>query len=166
MKRMYRCMGVLAFVALARVAAGAEAAAAAPEDPATVITSDRLTFDAKQRIALFEFNVLVTDPKMQLAADKLTVQFDEKGQAKTIKAEGRVTITQLDRSAQSELATYDVPTGKIVLTGKPRITRGRDVLEGDVITYWRNEDKMICQPGARLLIYPEEGGVKDQFRGE
>ncbi|HOW96550.1 MAG TPA: LptA/OstA family protein [Kiritimatiellia bacterium] len=166
MKSMFRWGLGLALAAAARVAAGAEAAAPAPEDPATVITSDRLTFDAKQRIALFEYNVLVTDPKMQLAADKLTVQFDEKGQAKTIKAEGRVTITQLDRTAQSELATYDVASGKIVLSGKPRITRGRDVLEGDVITYWRNEDKMICQPGARLLIYPEEGGVKDQFRGE
>lgn len=169
MKRFLVLACGLALVAPASIAAETEpaaAAAAAEQDPATVITSDRLTFDAKQRVALFEFNVLVTDPKMQLAADKLTVSFDEKGQAKTIKAEGRVTITQLDRSAQSELATYDVPTGKIVLTGKPRITRGRDVLEGDVITYWRNEDRMICQPGARLLIYPEEGGVKDQFRGE
>jgi lipopolysaccharide transport protein LptA len=168
MKHMLRLAGYLVLCALARAAAGAEpaAAAAAAEEPATVITSDRLTFDAKERMAMFEFNVLVTDPKMQLAADKLTVQFDDKGQAKTIKAEGRVTITQLDRTAQSDLATYDVPSGKIVLTGKPRITRGRDVLEGDVITYWRNEDRMICQPGARLLIYPEEGGMKDQFRGE
>lgn len=167
MKRwIWLAVGVAAF-GLARAAAGGEAAAAAAEeDPVTVITSDRLTFDAKERVALFEHNVLVTDPKMQLAADKLTVQFDDKGQAKTIKAEGRVTITQLDRTAQSEAASYDVPTGKIVLTGKPRVTRGRDVLEGEVITYWRNEDRMICQPGARLLIYPAEGGVKDQFRGE
>ena len=160
-------VGIAAF-GLAWAAAPAVAAGAAvpEEDPATVITSDRLTFDAKERVALFEHNVLVTDPKMQMAADKLTVQFDEKGQAKTIKAEGRVTITQLDRTAQSEVASYDVPSGKIVLTGKPRVTRGRDVLEGDVITYWRNEDRMICQPGARLLIYPQQGGLKDQFRGE
>ena len=166
MKRMYRCMGVLAFVALARVAAGAEAAAAAPEDPATVITSDRLTFDAKQRIALFEFNVLVTDPKMQLAADRLTVFFDAKGKAKSIKAEGRVTIQQADKTAQSGLATYDFESGKIVLAVKPRVTRGRDTLEGELITFWRDQNRLICQPQARLVIYPEKGGVKDQFFGD
>ncbi|MBU1694377.1 MAG: hypothetical protein KKC51_10495 [Verrucomicrobia bacterium] len=168
MKRWIWLVGGLAVFGLARTAAPAVAAgaAAAEEEPVTVITSDRLTFDSNQRVALFEHNVLVTDAKMQLAADKLTVQFDDKGQAKTIKAEGRVTITQLDRTAQSEQALYDVPTGKIVLTGKPRVTRGRDVLEGEIITYWRNEDRMICQPGARLLIYPEKGGLQDQFRGE
>ncbi len=140
--------------------------AAASETEMTVITSERLTFDYKQHYALFEQNVIVTDPNMQLAADKLTVSFDEKGKAQTIKAEGRVTITQEDKTAQSQMATYDVATGKIILTGKPRVTRGRDILEGDVITFWRNEDRMICQPAARLVIYPEKGGMKDQFMGE
>lgn len=151
-------------------AGGAEQAAAETKameaEEVTVITSDRLTFDARNRYALFEHNVLVTDPKMQLAADKLTVEFDEQNRARVIRAEGRVTITQFDRTAQAGLATYDLESGKIVLVGKPRITRGRDVLEGEVITYWRNEDRMICQPGARLLIYPEKGGLRDRFTGE
>jgi len=144
----------------------AETEPAGGVEDVTVITSDRLTFDARNRFALFEYNVLVTDPKMQMAADKLTVSFDEKGQAKTIKAEGRVTITQADRTAQSAMATYDVDSGQIVLTGKPRVTRGKDILEGEMITYWRNEDKMICTPGARLIIYPQKGGLRDQFKGD
>jgi len=131
----------------------------------TVITSDRLTFDYKKQYAVFEQNVVVTDPQMQMAADRLTVTFDAKGKVTTIKAEGRVTITQEDKSAQSGMATYDVDTGKIVLAGKPRVTRGRDTLEGEMITFWRNEDRMICQPQARLVIYPGKDGVKDQFRG-
>lgn len=129
------------------------------EESATVITAEKLTFKAKERIAEFETNVLVTDPEMQLAADRLTVQFDEKGQPEFIKAVGRVTITQADRSAQADMATYDVKAGKIVLTGRAQISRGRDLLQGEVITYWRFEDRMVCQPGARLVIYSEKGGL-------
>ena len=132
----------------------------------TVITSDRLTFDYKQKYALFENNVLVTDPEMQLACDKLLVHFDETGKAKSIKAEGRVTITQEDKTAHAGVATYDMETGKIVLAQKPRVLRGRDMLEGELITYWRDDNRMICQPQARLVIYPEQGGAKDGFLGE
>ena len=143
-----------------------QAPAAGATGDVTVITSDRLTFDYDKHFAVFERNVVVTDPDMQLAADKLTVQFDEGGKAQTIKADGRVTIQQADKTSHSAVATYDVATGKIVLAGKPQVTRGRDVLEGDVITFWRNENRMICQPQARLVIYPEKGGAKDQFLGE
>lgn len=131
----------------------------------TVVTSDRLTFDYKKQYALFEHNVIVTDPRMQLAADRLTIHFTEDGKAQTIKAEGRVTITQEDKTAQSGLATYDLESGKIVLAIHPRVTRGRDVLEGEVITFWRDDNRMVCQPQARLVIYPEKGGLKEQFLG-
>ncbi len=136
--------------------------AAAPEEDVTVITSDRLTFDYKKKFAQFEQNVVVTDPEMQLAADRLLVFFNDKGKATSLKAEGRVTITQADKTAQAGLATYDIETGKFVLAQKPRVTRGRDILEGDVITFWRDEDRMVCQPQARLVIYPQEGGATTQ----
>lgn len=132
----------------------------------TVITSDRLTFDYKKRYALFEHNVLVTDPEMQLACDQLTVKFDEKGKAQQIRAEGRVTITQEDKTAHAGVATYELETGKIVLANKPRVVRGRDTLEGEQIIFWRDDNRMICQPQARLVIYPEQGGVKDRFIGD
>jgi lipopolysaccharide transport protein LptA len=149
---------------------GSDARAAAANEEAvgtvTVITSDRLTFDYKKRFALFEHNVLVTDPEMQLACDKLLVTFDEAGKAKNIKAEGRVTIKQEDKTAHAGLATYDLDGGKIVLSDKPRVLRGRDVLEGELITFWRDDNRMICQPNARLVIYPEQGGMKDVFLGD
>ena len=169
MKRLQKQLLVLCLIA-----AGAALSAAAAEpaeggstvEAVTVITSEKLTFDYKKQYALFENNVLVTDPEMQLAADRLTVIFDAKGQAQSIKAEGRVTIKQTDKTAQAGLATYDFETGKIVLAIKPRVTRGRDTLEGELITFWRDQNRMICQPQARLVIYPEKGGVKDQFFGE
>ncbi len=139
---------------------------AAGVEDVTVITSSRLTFDYNRRYAQFDEDVVVADPEMKMSADRLTVQFDADGQVTSIKAEGRVKITQADKVAESGVASYDVATGKIVLASKPRVRRGRDVLEGDVITFWRNENRMVCQPQARLVIYPEKGGMQDAFFGE
>ncbi|HBA83743.1 MAG TPA: hypothetical protein DCZ95_06580 [Verrucomicrobia bacterium] len=133
----------------------------------TVITADRLTFDYKNQYAMFEENVVVTDPEMQLKSDKLLVHFEKEGKVSAIKAEGHVKMIQDDKNAQCAVASYDVDSGKIVLAGKPRVTRGRDVLEGDVITFWRDQNKMICQPQARLIIYPDErSNSKDLLLGE
>ena len=168
MKRFAKQMVVVVLAAAAAMSAPAagDAEGGASLDAVTVITSEKLTFDYKKQYALFENNVIVTDPEMQLAADRLTVIFDAKGKAQSIKAEGRVTITQTDKTAQAGLATYDFESGKIVLAIKPRVTRGRDTLEGELITYWRDQNRLICQPQARLVIYPQKGGVKDKFLGE
>lgn len=130
----------------------------------TVITAEKLTFDYKKGLAVFENNVLVSDPEMQLACDRLTILFEkETNKPQIIRAEGRVTVTQEDKTAHAELGVYEVNTGKIVLTGKPRVMRGRDLLEGETITFWRDENRMICQPSARLVIYPGEGSLKEKI---
>lgn len=132
----------------------------------TEITSVRLTFDQQKRIALFEEDVVVVDPSLKLTADKLTVYFDENNEAQLIEAEGRVVIEQEDTTAWAGKATYDVESGMVFLEIQPRIRRGRDLLEGDTITFWRDDNKMICEPRARLVIYPEKGGTRDHLVGE
>lgn len=148
-------------IALCGLVLGAAAAALAQqaEEDLTVITSERLTFDYKKKFALFEENVVVVDPQMKIFADKMTVLFDEADKAKTITAEGKVNILQEDKKSYSDTATYDVPTGKIVLRGSPRVTRGKDILTAETITFWRDDNRMLCEPKARLIIYPEGGSV-------
>ena len=145
----------------------AQAAEQAEEDAAvtTEITSDRLLFDYKKKLAVFEDNVVVVDPRLRLTARRLTVTFDDNNNAQTILAEGQVVITQEDKRAMSDKATYDVATGQIVLEGRPKIQRGSDTLEGTKITFWRDQNRLICQPGARLVIHPQKGGARDQILG-
>ena len=135
-------------------------------DDVTVVTSDRLTYDAKEQYALFENNVVVTDPQLQLTADKLILRFDENGEARLIEAEGHVHITQDDKKSISGTAKYEVATGKIVLGVNPRVTRGKDVLQGETITFWRDHNKLVCEPQARLIIYPQKGGARAQLFGD
>ena len=124
----------------------------------TVITSERLTFDYRKNYAVFERDVKVVDPGMTLTTDRLAVWFNEDGDVMLIKAEGDVVITQEDKVATAGEATYDVPTGKILLQRAPRLQRGLHYLEGTTITYWRNEELLIVEPQSRLVIYPGEGG--------
>lgn len=150
--------GMIAAAGTGRAQPAAETDWTESED-VTEITSDRLTFDYGKNYAVFENNVVVTDPSMRLVSDKLAVWFDENGEVSLIKAEGRVRITQEDKIAIAGEATYDVATGKIVLVDEPRLQRGRHVLEGTTITYWRDRELLVVEPQPRLLIYPDESGA-------
>ena len=132
----------------------------------TVITSDRLTFDYDNQFALFEGNVVVTDPEMKLTANKMNVTFNDKSEVEAIDATGDVRIQQEDKVANAGEARYDVKTGQIVLKDNPRVRRGNDLLQGDVITFWRDENKMICEPRARLVIFPDKDNSRDKLFGE
>ena len=154
------------------VAAGLPARAALEDDgrsleaspDATVVTADKLTFDYIKKFALFEGRVLVNDPRLQLSSDRLTIVFTEDGGAQTIKAEGKVLLTQGDKKARSDVATYDVPSGKIVLAGgPPQVMQGRNILEGEVITFWRDEQRLECKPKARLVVYSEDFGDAESY---
>ncbi|MBU0679659.1 MAG: hypothetical protein KJ626_16275 [Verrucomicrobia bacterium] len=166
-----RLLSTVLVLMLAGVSAGpAQTEVAKDSDSAdaevTVINSDKLTFDYEQQYAKFEDNVVVVDPTMTLKADILTVRFNEKSEAKSIVAVGHVRIEQEDKTATSGKATYDVDSGMIVLTEDPKVWRGQDTLTGDKITFWRDQNKMVCEPRARLVLFPQSGGSRAKLFGE
>jgi len=174
MKRLVTGMALAALLAAGRAPGAAAATDGALADDgrsleaspdATVITSEKLTFDYIKKFALFENNVVVNDPRLQLSANRLTIVFLEDGGAQTIKAEGKVLLTQDDKKARADVATYDVVSGKIVLAGgPPQVMQGRNILEGEVITFWRDQQRVECKPRARLVVYSEDsGGEVDEF---
>lgn len=136
------------------------------EDNITVITADRLTFDYQKQFALFERNVVVVDPEMRLYADRMTVRFGSDNKLQEVKAEGNVHIIQQDKEARSEIAIYNVLQGVIILTGKPQVTRGKDILTGEKITFWRDQNRMVVEPRARLILQAEPGAERPSLRNE
>lgn len=139
---------------------------AASQDGSTVVTSEKLTYDSLKQYALFEENVVVEDPQMNLKADKLTLFFDETGAAKSIRAEGNVTVAQDDIRSTSQQALYDIPSGRVILSGEPVVHKGEDTLTGRNITFWRNENKMIVDGRAKLVISPNDSGGRKQILGD
>ena len=84
--------------------------------------------------------------------------------AQTIKAEGSVLLTQGEKKARADVATYDVVSGRIVLAGgPPQVMQGRNILEGEVITFWRDEQRLECKPRARLVFYSEDFGDPEEY---
>ncbi|HMP73682.1 MAG TPA: LptA/OstA family protein [Kiritimatiellia bacterium] len=134
-------------------------------DQSTIITSEKLTFDYQNQFALFENDVIVVDPQMRIFADTLRVMFDNNNRARLIRAEGRVRILQDDKQARAQVAVYHVDSGKIVLTGDPMVTRGRDTFTAVEITYWRDDNRVEGKPQARLVIHPEGGSRRDVLGG-
>lgn len=123
----------------------------------TVITSDRLVFDHGKQFAEFMDNVVVTDPSVHLKADYMKVWFNEDNEVDTIEARGNVYIQQNETEAWAGRAEYLMATGRMVLRDQPKMSRGRDLLTGDVITFFRDENRMIVEPRARLVIFPQDG---------
>lgn len=139
---------------------------AAGEEEVTVITSDRLIYDYRQKFALFETNVVVVDPRIKITADKMTVFFSASNKVTHIKCEHHVTISQADKSARADLATYDVASGDIVLTGgKPEVWSGKNKLSGDPIVFNRDRNTVRVEGTGekpRLTIVPgQNGGSKE-----
>jgi len=132
-------------------------ASVALADPAggsnTVITAEQLTVDYKRSIAVFEGNVHVQDPDIVIDADRMVVLFDNENTVKSVTATGRVRLKHQDKRATCTKAIYVEKTGEVVLTGDAVVNRGKDELHGDRITFWINEERMVCEPG-RLTIFP------------
>ncbi len=123
----------------------------------TVITSRHLDFDYPKRVAVFDGDVVVSDARVTIKADSITAVFSTNNQPETITAVGNVRIEQETRLALSSRATYSVKSGLLVLTGKPRVMRGTDVLTGSRIIFSRDDDKVTCED-ATLRLVPGQGG--------
>ena len=147
-------------VLAAVVAAGTVATAeepAAPEAKKTEITAGRLDFDYQKMQGAFTSNVVVRDVEMTLETDYLWMALDpESQQISVARATGRVKILEKDRVATADQAEYNAREGKLVLSGNAMVRRGRELLRGQKITFWRGDNKIKCEP-VSMVLFPEKG---------
>jgi lipopolysaccharide transport protein LptA len=121
----------------------------------TVITSETLVFDYGRSTCVFEKNVFIDDPRVKMECQKLYVFFDASNRVDSIVATGSVKIWQGNKRGVCEKAVYTDKTGDIVMTGKPKLQRGNDLVQGRKIEINVNSEKLVCTPG-RLVVFPGE----------
>lgn len=132
----------------------ASAACASEKKEPTTITSQVLQVDYENYVGTFEKDVVVTDPKGRMTADKVVVYFDSRGkEIKKIEAYGDVIIKLEGRESNSQKAVYTPEDGKIVLTGDPLVEEGRNVYAAERITIFRWEDRVIFEPKAKFILH-------------
>jgi lipopolysaccharide export system protein LptA len=129
----------------------------------TVITSKEMFLDYKDRSVLFEKDVCVEDPQLRLLSDTMKVGFSEKNEISWIVAEGAVRMFHEGREANAGKAVYDVATDEFLLEDNPKLIDGRNTLVGEKIRFRRASGQMVCEPSARLVVFPDKNLKTDLF---
>ena len=122
----------------------------------TTITSDRLEFDYKEYVALFEGHVKVVDPQFTLTSDRMLVFFENTNDVSRVDAVGHVHMVSLDRTASCGKAVYTRNNGAIVLTSDPIVSKGENTLRGQKITVWTGSSRVDVEGGVQLQGTPDK----------
>lgn len=121
-----------------------------------VITAERIEFDNKEGIILFEENVLVDDEQFIMRSERLLVFLEGTNDVHQIMAVGGVVITNESRIASCDKAVYTRKNGRIVMEGHARLVREGDQggeVTGRTITFWLDDERMEVSPG-RVVLPP------------
>ncbi len=112
------------------------------------ITSDTVEADQKQNTATFKGNVVAKQEDVTLYANTLLIIYDpDTKKLKEIIATGNVKVVQLDRRATGKKATFDQDKNKVVLDGDAVVREGTNVIRGERITFYVEEERSVVEPG-------------------
>lgn len=107
-----------------------------------VVKSNEMNADNKGKTAVFLGKVVAKQGDVTIYSDKLVVSYADKGgDVEKVEAFGNVRIIQLNRTGYSEQAVYESRSGRIILTGSPRVVQGVDSVSGKIITYYVDDEK-------------------------
>jgi lipopolysaccharide export system protein LptA len=126
------------------------------------VSSERMTFDSKTRIFIFEEKVRILRCAMTILCDRLQVINDASDKnIERVIATGNVRFQQGTRSAVAERADYFESEQRLVLTGNPRVwdTQEHDELTGEEIVLLLQEEKARVKQ-ARVLFHPRKTSLK------
>jgi lipopolysaccharide export system protein LptA len=114
-----------------------------------------MTYRSKEDLIIFEGEVVAHQGEMTLHGDHVEVRVDQKTQEiRTVHATGNVRILKEDLVATGEVADYDALAGVAVLTGNPKVWRGKDVVVGEKITVFLADNRSVVEGKVKAVIFP------------
>lgn len=120
------------------------------------ITSDRLEADDAARKVRFLGQVVARQGDVTLYAREMLVILQEKAQEiDRIEAYGDVRIVQGERVATAQKGVYLNREGQIVLSGSPQVHQGKDVVTGEEIIVYLNEDRSEVKGRVKATFRPK-----------
>ncbi len=126
-----------------------------------IITSRTLINDSKTKTATFEGNVVAKRGEVTLYANKMIVYYEDEqkgGNIKMIEAIGDVKLVKADRVITSHKATYlPEPEERVIFTGEPRATEGKNLVTGEKITYFLKDDRSLVEKSKVYLKEKKTG---------
>jgi len=117
-----------------------------------VITSQSLTADNKENIAIFEGSVVATSEEMTMYSDKMTVYSDPDGNnIKKLHAAGNVKVHKNETTLFADEAMYFDDEEKIIFSGNPKAVQKGNVITGSEIIFYIKDERAIVQKSRVVL---------------
>ncbi len=113
----------------------------------------------------FRERVRLRDEQGAMNCEALTLQLKETWELDWLRAESRVVLQYGDVMAEADTVEYVENTGRALLLGDPKLLQGRSVVRADRIQFWPVEQRVVCEPNARAVIFPDVEAWK-QMRAE
>jgi lipopolysaccharide transport protein LptA len=123
----------------------------------TVITSDKIDFDNREGVILFDENVFVDDPQFNMRSDRLLIFMEGTNDVSQVMSIGNVVFSNEMRSATCDKAIYTRKDGQIVMTGDVRLkTEGETAGEvrGEKVVIWLDDERVEVLKGAKITLPP------------
>ena len=144
-------------------AGGSKNSDSAAKEP-ILISADHMEMDQKRNVIRYQGNVVAVRGDVTLKSDTLTATYDPVAKRiADVVAEGKLVVTQGDRTATGNKAVFDSRTNTVILTGDPEVRQGNSQVSGSRIIMYINEDRGVVEGGkerVKAVIYPEELGSK------
>lgn len=142
-----------------KVAAPASSASPSSESQPMTITSNNMEARKKENLVIFKGDVKAEQKDYTLYAKELYVYYVDKEIKETI-AIGDVRIVKLNMVATGEKAVHTRDNRTVVLTGNPQAKQDCDIVKGDKITIYLDEDKSLVESGGnnrvKAIVHPKD----------
>ena len=166
-------VGVLSYPCACIQAAEAKKKSLPASSQPIEITADRLEAYDEKKLVLFSGNAVATQGDRVIKAESILLYYKGQGAGKEgwqvvgktgglekIEAKGQVTVTQGDRMVTGEQAVYYEDAQKIVMTGNAVMRQGKNLVQGDKIEVFLNENRGVVEAAenkrVKATIYPAE----------
>jgi len=141
------------------------------------IVSDRMDAYNEKKLVIFSGNAVATQGDKVLKSDSILLYYKKEtgkkekigakekeiestGDLEKIEAKGNVIVTQKNRIATGDEAVYMQDSGQIVMTGNATLREGKNIIKGDKVIVFVNEDRGTVESDpkkrVRAVIYPQE----------
>ena len=122
-----------------------------------VITSQSLTADNKENIAIFEGSVVAKSDDLTIYSDKMTVYSEPDGSnIKKLHASGNVKVNKSDTVLFADEALYFGDEEKIIFSGNPKAVQKGNVITGSEIIFYIEDERAIVQK-SRVVLQNRKG---------
>jgi lipopolysaccharide export system protein LptA len=112
------------------------------------ITSDTVEADQKTNTVTFKGNVIAKQEDTTLYANTLVITYDANTKKlKEIVAIGNVKVVQLEKRVTGQKVTFEQDRNKMVLDGEAVVREGANVIRGERITYYVDEERSVVEGG-------------------